>query len=70
MKKIAKKHFSENLLYFSNRKPFHPKRLNELMLAPFFSDPIELEEEEDINELTEDANLMRSQAITLQRNMW
>ena len=25
---------------------------------------------EDTNELAEDANVMRSQAITLQRNMW
>merc|ERR1711950_125002 len=36
------------------RKPFHPKRLNELMLAPFFSDPIELEEEEDMTEEIEE----------------
>ena len=52
--KISKKHFSENLLYFSNRKPFHPKRLNELILEPFFSDPIELEEEEDMTEEIEE----------------
>jgi len=33
------------------RKPFHPKRLNELWLSPFFADPIEKEEEiEDITE--------------------
>merc|ERR1712038_1883547 len=36
------------------RKPFHPKRLNELMLAPFFSDPIDLEEEEDMTEEIEE----------------
>ena len=41
-------------MYFSNRKPFHPKRLNELILAPFFSDPIELEEEEDMTEEIEE----------------
>merc|ERR1712029_929360 len=29
------------------RKPFHPKRLNELWLAPFFADPIGLEEDEE-----------------------
>jgi len=32
------------------RKPFHPKRLNELMLAPFFATPIDVEEEEDMTE--------------------
>jgi len=37
------------------RKPFHPKRLNELWLAPFFADPIELEEdEEEIEDITEE----------------
>merc|ERR1712079_199406 len=36
------------------RKPFHPKRLNELMLAPFFSDPIEIEEDEDMTEEIEE----------------
>merc|ERR1712079_949643 len=36
------------------RKPFHPKRLNELILEPFFSDPIELEEEEDMTEEIEE----------------
>ena len=41
-------------MYFSNRKPFHPKRLNELMLAPFFSDPIEIEEDEDMTEEIEE----------------
>merc|ERR1711988_115235 len=36
------------------RKPFHPKRLNELMLAPFFSDPIEIEEDEDMTDEIEE----------------
>ena len=53
-KNCKKTHFSKNLVYFSNRKPFHPKRLNELILAPFFSDPIELEEEEDMTEEIEE----------------
>ena len=39
------------IIIFPNRKPFHPKRLNELWLSPFFADPIEKEEEiEDISE--------------------
>ena len=43
------------MLPFFFRKPFHPKRLNELWLAPFFADPIELEEdEEEIGDITEE----------------
>ena len=36
--------------FFSNRKPFHPKRLTESWLVPFFMDPIEEEEEIDVVE--------------------
>merc|ERR1712079_941676 len=40
------------------RKPFHPKRLNELMLAPFFATPIDVEEEEEIEEMSEEEKKM------------
>merc|ERR1712079_656035 len=40
------------------RKPFHPKRLNELMLSPFFADPIEIEEDEEIEEMSEEEKKM------------
>ena len=52
MKKCKNNHMYLGLTYslFFNRKPFHPKRLNELMLAPFFATPIDVEEEEDMTE--------------------
>ena len=44
----------QNIFYFY-RKPFHPKRLIENWLMPYFADPIEaIEKEEEIKDVTEE----------------